>query len=113
MTSAFLTILQVLGAVEERSLTLAVVGGSVVQLLATISTEYQTGKGTGIACSGLAQTILTNFLNLIKDIHRYKCFVRSVENRLLFYGIFSLLLIPDGVGVGLEIDRTACVLPAL
>ena len=34
------------------------------------------------------------------------------ENRLLFNRIFSLLLVPNGVGVGLEVDGAACVFPA-
>ena len=34
------------------------------------------------------------------------------ENRLLLYRIFPLLLVPDGVGIGLEVDSTARVLPA-
>ena len=33
-----------------------------------------------------------------------------IENLAILYWIFPLLLIPDGVGVGLEIDRAACVL---
>lgn len=69
MTSTFLTVFQMLGTVEECSLTLAVIGGSVVQLLTAVRTEYQTGKGAGITCSGLAQTILTNLLHFVEDIH--------------------------------------------
>mgnify|MGYP006070656235 CR=1 FL=1 len=34
-----------------------------------------------------------------------------VEYRLLLNGCFPLFLIPDGIGVGLEIDGAACVLP--
>lgn len=34
------------------------------------------------------------------------------ENRLLFNGIIPLLLIPDRIGVSLEVHRAACVLPA-
>ena len=32
------------------------------------------------------------------------------EDGLFFKGIVLLLLVPDGVGIGLEIHRTACVL---
>ena len=33
-----------------------------------------------------------------------------VENSLLFNGRFPLLFVPDGIGVGLEIDGASCVL---
>ena len=33
-----------------------------------------------------------------------------VENLAIFHRIVPLLLVPNGVGVGFEIDRTACVL---
>lgn len=33
-----------------------------------------------------------------------------IENLAILHWIFPLFLIPDGVGVGLEIDRAACVL---
>ena len=34
----------------------------------------------------------------------------AIENLAILHRIFPLLLVPDGVGVGLEIDRAACVL---
>ena len=37
-------------------------------------------------------------------------FMGVLKNGLFRYGIFSLLLVPDGMGVGLEVDRTARVL---
>jgi len=36
--------------------------------------------------------------------------VGVIENLAILHRIFPLLLVPDGVGVGLEIDRAACVL---
>jgi len=36
--------------------------------------------------------------------------VGVIENLAILHWIFSLLLIPDGVGIGLEIDRATCVL---
>ena len=38
--------------------------------------------------------------------------MRVVEDCSFLNGIFSLLLVPNGVGVGLEVDGAACVLPA-
>lgn len=33
-----------------------------------------------------------------------------IENLAIFHWVVPLLLVPNGVGVGFEIDRTACVL---
>ena len=34
------------------------------------------------------------------------------KDGLFLNGRFPLLFVPDGVGIGLEVHRTACVLPA-
>ena len=42
----------------------------------------------------------------------HKCnFVCSVKHKLIFCCVYSLFLIPDGVGISLKVDCTACVLP--
>ena len=99
--------------IEERSLTLAIVGSSVVQLLAAIGTVHQTGKGACASRLGFALALLANDLHFFKDILFNDGFVGVLEDCLLFDGVVPLLLIPDGIGVGLEVDRTACVLLAL
>ena len=50
---------------------------------------------------------------LLKNMQRDDRRVGVIENLAILYWIFPLLLIPDGIGVGLEIDRTACVFPPL
>ena len=96
--------------IEERSLTLAVVGGSVVQLLTAIGTVHQTEKGTCNPRLGFAQPLLADDLHLIEDVLFNNGFVGVLEDCLFLYGSFSLLFVPDRIGVGLEVDRTACVL---
>ena len=54
--------------------------------------------------------LLPDLLHLIKDFQRDDCRVGVIENLAILHWIFPLPLIPDGVGVGLEIDRAACVL---
>ena len=96
--------------IEERSLSLAIVGSSVVQLLAAIGTVHQTGKGACASRLGFALALLADNLYLIENVLFTNGFVGVLEDGLLLNRIVPLLLIPDGIGVGLEVDRTACVL---
>ena len=98
--------------IEERSLTLAVVGSSVVQLFTAVGTVHQTGKGACASRFGFALSLLANDLYFVKDIIFDDGFMGVFENCLFFDGGVPLLLVPDGIGVGLEVDRTACVLSA-
>ena len=50
-------------------------------------------------------------LHLVKDLLLNDRRVGVVENRLFFNRRFPLLLVPDGVGVGLEIDGASRVFP--
>ena len=98
--------------IEEGSLTLAVVGGSVVQLLTAIGAVHQTGKGACDPRLGFALSLLTDDLHFIENVLFNNGFVGVLKDRLFLQGSFPLLLVPDGIGVGLEVDRTACVLSA-
>ena len=53
--------------------------------------------------------LLANLLHLVKDLLLDDRRVGVVENRLFFNRRFPLFLIPNGIGVGLEIDGTSCV----
>ena len=57
-------------------------------------------------------TLLADLLHLFKHIIVDNALVGIGENRLLFNEIIPLLLIPDRIGVSLEVHRAACVLPA-
>ena len=57
-------------------------------------------------------TLLADLLHLFKHIIVDNALMGIGENRLLFNGIIPLLLIPDRIGVSLEVHRAACVLPA-
>ena len=56
--------------------------------------------------------MLADNLHLIENVLLDDGFVGVLEDRLLLNGVVSLFLIPDGIGVGLEVYRTACVLSA-
>ena len=66
--TALVLVLPVQRTVEESSLGFAIVGGTVVQLLAAVRAEYQTGKHTGFAGFGFTVTLLADLLNLFKYI---------------------------------------------
>jgi len=88
-----------------------VVGGAVAHFCSTISAVDHTGKQTALARLCPAVTLLANFLHLVKDLLLNDRRVGVVENSLLFNGRFPLLFVPDGIGVGLEIDGASCVFP--
>ena len=110
--TAFLPVLLVQRAVEEILSEIAVVGGTVLHLEAAVGAVDQTGKNTASTGAGHAVSLLTDHLNLLKHIIFDDTLMSAGENRLLLYRIFPLLLVPDGVGVGLEVDSTARALPA-
>ena len=59
-----------------------------------------------------AVTLLSDFLNLVEHFWLNDRRMRVVEHSSVFFRILSLLLVPDGVGVGFEVDRAAGVLLA-
>lgn len=97
---------------KESSFTFTIVGCSIIQLLAAISTVHQTGKCAATAGLGITLSLPTDDLPLLKDVQIYDCFVCAVENSLLLIRIIPLLLIPDRVYVSLEIACATCVLSA-
>ena len=56
-------------------------------------------------------TLLTDLLHLVKDFLLDDRRMGVVENCLLFNGRFPLFLIPNRIGIGLEIDGASCVFP--
>lgn len=53
--------------------------------------------------------LLSDFLYLVKDFLFDNRRMGAVENLLILFGILPLLLIPNGVGVGFEIDSSTDV----
>ena len=98
------------GADEEVLPLFKIAGGGVVELLLAVVAEHQTGEHIALARCRSAVPLLPNLLHLIKDFQRDDRRVGVIENLAIFHWIFPLLLVPNGVGVGLEIDRAACVL---
>ena len=98
------------GADEEVLPLFKIAGGGVVELLLTVVAEYQAGEHIALPRRCSAVPLLPNLLHLIKDFQRDDRRVGVIENLAILHWVLPLLLIPDGVGVGLEIDRAACVL---
>jgi len=86
-----------------------VVGGAVAHFCSTISAIDHAGKHAAFVCLCPAMPLLANLLHLVKDLLLDDRRVGVVENRLFVKGRFPLLLVPNGIGVGLEIDGTSCV----
>ena len=109
--SAALVLIDTMGGADEEVLPLfKIAGGGVVELLLAVVAEHQTGEHIALARCRSAVPLLPNLLHLIKDFQRDDRRVGVIENLAIFHWIFPLLLVPNGVGVGLEIDRAACVL---
>ena len=85
---------------------LKVVGGAVAHFCPAVSTVNHAGEQTALACFRSAVTLLPDLLHLVKDFLLDDRRMGIVENRLFVEGRFPLLLVPDGIGVGLEVDRT-------
>ena len=60
-----------------------------------------------------AVTLLSDLLNLVEHLWLDNRRMRVVEDSAVFCWILSLLLIPNGIRVGFEVDRAACVFLAL
>ena len=109
--SAALVLIDTMGGADEEVLPLfKIAGGGVVELLLAVVAEHQTGEHIALARCRSAMPLLPDLLHLIKDFQRNDCRVGVIENLAILHWIFPLLLIPNGVGVGLEIDRAARVL---
>ena len=86
---------------------LKVVGGAIPHFRSAVGAIDHAGKQVALAHFRSAVTLLTDLLHLVKDFLLDDCRVGVVENRLFLNGRFPLLLVPDRVGVALEVDRTA------
>ena len=81
---------------------LKVIGRAVPHLRAAIGTVDHAGKQAALAGFGPAVALLADFLNLIKNFLLDDRRVSTIEYCLFFKGRVPLLLVPDGIGVGLE-----------
>ena len=109
---AFFIILTMGGTFKEILSLLKIVCCAVIQLLTTIGTIHHAGEQDCFTCLGSALAILTQHLSLLEYILWNVCFVSIIENRVIFYRIVTLFLIPNGNGKGLEVDDTACIFSA-
>ena len=110
MPAALVLVGSVRGANEKVLSLLKVVGGGIVELLSAIGTEHQTRKRTALARCRYSVSLLSDFLHLVKDFLFDNRRMSVVENPLIFFGILPLLLIPNGFGVGFEVDSSTDIL---
>ena len=87
-----------------------IVGGAVPHFCSAVGTVNHAGKQTALARFRPSVALLSYLLNLVKDFLLDDRRMGVVENRRIFKRCFPLLHVPDGIGVGLEIDRTAAVI---
>ena len=105
IVSAALVLVGSVGGADEKVLSfLKVVSGGVVELLSAIGAEHQTRKRTALARCRSPMPLLSDFLHLVKDFLFDNRRMGVIENFMIFFGILPLLLIPNGIGVGFEID---------
>ena len=106
-------IASVVGAYKVILPLLKVIGGTVPHFRSAVGTVNHAGEQAALARFRSAVTLLTDLLHLVKDFLLNDNRMGVVEYRLLLNGRFPLFLVPDGIGVGLEINRTARVFPPL
>lgn len=111
MSTALVLVLLMERTVKERALRSVIVRRPVIQLLTAVGTVHQPGKDAASACTGLAMPLLAHLLYLLKHGFLDDGLMCIGEDGLLLKGIVPLLLVLDGVGIGLEVHRTARVLP--
>ena len=90
---------------------LKVVGGAVAHFGPAVSAVNHAGEQAALSGFCPSVALLADLLHLVKDFLLNDSRMGVVEYRLLLNGCFPLLLVPDGVGVGLEVNRTARVFP--
>ena len=74
-------------------------------------TVHLPGKDAAAACAGLAVPLLAYLLYLLKHSVLNDTLMGVWKDGLFLNGRFPLLFVPDRVGIGLEVHRTARVLP--
>ncbi len=89
---------------------LKIAGGTITHLCFAVGAIYETGKNVGFTGFRSAVPLPPNLLDLVKHFYLNDCRVRVIEHGPVFFRALPLLLIPDGIGVGIEIDGAAGVL---
>ena len=104
-------IASVVGAYKVILPFLKVIGGAIPHFRSAVVTVNHAGEQTAFACFRPAVTLLPDLLHLVKDFLLDDRRMGVVEDRLFIKGRFPLFLVPDGIGIGLEVYRTARVFP--
>ena len=92
---------------------LKVTGGAVAHFGFAVRTEHKPGEHMGLSRFRSAVTLLSDFLHLVEHFWLDNRRMRVVEDSSIFFRILPLLLVPNGIRVGFEVDRAACVFLAL
>ena len=104
-------IASVVGAYKVILPLLKVIGSAVPHFRSAVGTVNHAGEQAAFACFCSTVTLLTDLLHLVKDFLLDDRRMGVVENCLLFNGRFPLFLIPNRIGIGLEIDGASRVFP--
>ena len=110
VTGALVLIRPMGGAGKEVLPLFKIACGGVVQLLLAIVTEHKSGEHIALTRCRSAMPLLSDFLYRVKHLQRDNRRMGILKNLAVFLWIVPLLLVPNGVGVGLEVDRAAGVL---
>ena len=110
---ALLTVLAMRGAHKIVWIFFRAVATAKVHPLFALVAVENTGKETCPASPGAPFPLLTQHLYLVKNLLSNNRRMRIIENKLVFFWIKSLCLIPNGICVSFEIDGTADILFAL
>ena len=94
------TIKEVLGGI-------AVVGRAIEHLRTAVGAVDKPRKDAASACAGHSVPLLANLLYLLKHSVLNDTLMGVWKDGLFLDGCFPLLFVPDGVGIGLEVHRTA------
>ena len=107
MSTALVLVLPMERTVKERALRSVIVGRPVIQLLTAVGTVHQPGKDAASACAGHSVPLLPDFLHLLKHSVLNDTLMGVWKDGLFLDGRLPLFFVPDGVGIGLEVHRTA------
>ena len=108
---ALLLVLAVQRTIKEVLCGIAVVGRAIEHLRTAVGTVDKPRKDAASACAGHSVPLLPDFLHLLKHSVLNDTLMGVWKDGLFLDGRLPLFFVPDGVGIGLEVHRTARVLP--
>ena len=109
--AAFVLVCPMGGTNKEVLPLFKVACGRLIQLLLAVIAEHKAGEHIALARRCSAVALLPDFLHLIKHFRRNDRRMGVFKNLPVFLRVVPLLLVPNGIGIGLEVDRAAGIFP--